>query len=70
MGNLEEYKPVKLNPHERNIPDEELFYGNRRWGRGSNREFFVMNQGFDFMNGMDDDDMVASGDDYYILSEF
>lgn len=29
-----------------------------------------MNQGFDFMNGMDDDDMVASGDDYYVLSEF
>ena len=50
---------MKLNPQERNIPDEELFYGNRRWGRGSNREFFVMNQGFDFMNGMDDDDMVA-----------
>lgn len=70
LGNLEEYKPVKLNPQERNIPDEELFYGNRRWGRGSNREFFVVNQGFDFMNGMDDDDMVASGDDYYILSEF
>lgn len=29
-----------------------------------------MNQTFDFMNGMDDDDMVESGDDYYILSEF
>ena len=29
-----------------------------------------MNQTFDFMNGMGDDDMVASGDDYYILSEF
>ena len=29
-----------------------------------------MNQTFDFMNGMDDDDMVASGDDYYVLSEF
>lgn len=29
------------------------------WGRGASKDFFIMNQSFDFMNGMDDDDTVA-----------
>lgn len=56
LGNLEEYKPVKIGYSEREIPDDELFYGNRQWGHGMNRQFFSVNQTFDFMNGCDWED--------------
>jgi len=56
LGNLEEYKPVKIGHSERDIPDDELFYGNRQWGHGMNRQFFAVNQSFDFMNGTDWED--------------
>ena len=67
LGNLEDCKPFKLSESERCIPDEELFYGNRIWGRGTNREFFAVNQTFDFGNGTDYD--FGEGE-YQILSEF
>ena len=67
LGNLYDCKPFKLSESERCIPDEELFYGNRIWGRGTNREFFAVNQTFDFGNGTDYD--FGEGE-YQILSEF
>ena len=52
----------------RNIPDDELFYGNRQWGHGQTREFFAVNETFDFGNGTHWDD--GEGQEYSILSEF
>lgn len=73
LGGLEEHKPIKLDSRNADIPDEELFYGNRIWGRGSQREFFVMNQSFDFNEGLSDDGFnygEIEGQNYRILSEF
>ncbi len=67
LGNLEEHKLVKLNATERSIPDDELFYGNRKWGHGSNRDFFIINEKFDFGNGEEWDDC---GEAYNVLTEF
>lgn len=67
LGNLEEHKLVKLNATERSIPDDELFYGNRQWGHGSNREFFTISETFDFGNGEEWDDC---GEAYNVLTEF
>lgn len=67
LGNLEEYKPVKIGYSERDIPQDELFYGNRQWGLGMNREFFTVNETFDFQNGCEWQD---PGEGYQILSEF
>lgn len=67
LGNLEEHKVVRLSATERDIPDDELFYGNRQWGRGCNREFFTVNETFDFANGEEWDD----GDESYnVLTDF
>lgn len=67
LGNLEEHKVVKLAATERSIPDDELFYGNRQWGRGCNREFFTINETFDFGNGTEWDD---GEEGYNVLTEF
>ena len=67
LGNLEEHKVVKLSATERSIPDDELFYGNRQWGHGSKREFFAVNETFDFANGDEWDDGEA---EYNVLTEF
>jgi hypothetical protein len=67
LGNLEEHKVVRLSATERDIPDDELFYGNRQWGRGSNREFFTINETFDFANGQEWDDGEEA---YNVLTEF
>ena len=67
LGNLEEHKVVRLSATERDIPDDELFYGNRQWGRGSNREFFTINETFDFGNGEEWDDGEEA---YNVLMEF
>jgi hypothetical protein len=58
---------VRLSATERDIPDDELFYGNRQWGRGSNREFFTINETFDFANGQEWDDGEEA---YNVLTEF
>ena len=68
LGNLEEHKVVKLTATERSIPDDELFYGNRQWGHGSKREFFTINETFDFGNGDEWDDGGVEG--YNVLTEF
>ena len=68
LGNLEEHKVVKLAATERSIPDDELFYGNRQWGHGSKREFFTINETFDFGNGDEWDDGGVEG--YNVLTEF
>lgn len=67
LGNLEEHKLVKLNATERSIPDDELFYGNRKWGHGRNRDFFTINETFDFGNGQELDDGEEA---YNVLTEF
>jgi hypothetical protein len=67
LGNLEEHKVVKLNATERSIPDDELFYGNRQWGHGRNRDFFTINETFDFANGQEWDD---GEEEYNVLTEF
>lgn len=67
LGNLEEHKVVRLSATERDIPDDELFYGNRQWGRGCNREFFTINETFDFGNGEEWDD---GEEGYNVLTEF
>jgi hypothetical protein len=67
LGNLEEHRVVKLDGSERDIPQDELFYGNRQWGHGMKREFFSVNQSFDFMNGTDWEDPE---EEYNILTEF
>ena len=51
----------------RDIPEDELFYGNRQWGHGQRREFFTVNQTFDFMSGSDWEDQ---DDAYNVLTEF
>lgn len=67
LGNLEEHRVVKLDGSERDIPQDELFYGNRQWGHGMNRQFISVNQSFDFMNGTDWEDPE---EEYNILTEF
>ena len=67
LGNLEEHKVVRLSATERDIPDDELFYGNRQWGHGSKREFFTVNETFDFANGEEWDD---GEEGYNVLTEF
>ena len=53
LNDLEDHKLVKLDYSDRQIPDDELFYGNRQWGSGRTPDFFVVNQGMDFMSGED-----------------
>ena len=44
---------VKIDLVKRDIPHDELYYGNRKWGTGKTMDFFVVNQGMDFMSGED-----------------
>lgn len=67
LGNLEEHRVVKVSGADRNIPDDELFYGSRQWGRGTNRQFFTVNETFDFMSG---EEWGSSERDYDVLTEF
>ena len=67
LGKMEEYKPVKIGYSEREIPEDELFYGNRQWGCGMNRQFFTVNETFDFGNGCEWDDGEKG---YNVLTEF
>ena len=67
LGNLEEHRVVKLDSTSRDIPDDELFYGNRQWGHGINRQFFTVNETFDFQNGCEWEDPET---EYNILTEF
>jgi len=67
LGKMEEHKPIKLEGSSRETPQDELFYGNRQWGHGSNRDFFTVNETFDFFNG---DDWDAGEEPYDVLTEF
>ena len=67
LKNSERGTVITLNPTVRDIPEDELFYGNRQWGHGMNRKFFTVNQTFDFMNGCDWEDQ---DEDYNVLTEF
>lgn len=58
---------VQLNPTVRDIPQDELFYGNRMWGHGSQRDFFTVNETFDFANGCEWSDGEK---EYNVLTEF
>ena len=53
LNDLEDHKLVKIDLVKRDIPHDELYYGNRKWGTGKTMDFFVVNQGMDFMRGED-----------------
>ena len=61
MNGLEDHKVAKAPKNI--VKDDELFYGNRQWGSGVNREFFFVNQGFDFGSGCTEDEAFASDDE-------
>ena len=67
LKNSERGTVITLNSTVRDIPEDELFYGNRQWGHGQSRNFFTVNQSFDFMNGCD---WEEGEEEYNILTEF
>ena len=67
LKNSEKGTVITLNPTIRDIPEDELFYGNREWGFGQKRTFFTVNQSFDFMNGTD---WEEPEEEYNVLTEF